>query len=438
MNILFLCNRPSENSQASTVTDYLNALKKYSVHKVYEIPMLHHFPSKIDLEKFDIVITHYSLSLGPQIEHYLGKNLIEKLKKYNGLKISFLQDEYRDVRTYWKNLNELGIDILFSCVPTHEISNVYPPREVPNLKVVNVLTGYIPESLTSFKQYPIKNRPIDVGYRTRKTPFWLGRLGYEKVFIADEFKKKSINYNLNINFSTNEGDRLYGNKWVEFVSSCKTIIGVESGASIVDFDGLIEKNVESYIRNNTNVSFEEVFDKFLIPYESNICLNQISPRCFEAAVLKTPMILFEGKYSGILKPHRHYIPLKKDFSNFDYIIKKINDPHGLQKMADIVYEEIALNPKLSYQNFIKKVDKVINKEFKIRKKIANDIQYSTAEFNKHLVLSVGYTLRRNITMFFQKIFLGNSSLRRIVFRVWELSPERIQKIIRPLARAISR
>ena len=185
MNILFLCNRPSENSQASTVTDYLNALKKYSVHKVYEIPMLHHFPSKIDLEKFDIVITHYSLSLGPQIEHYLGKNLIEKLKKYNGLKISFLQDEYRDVRTYWKNLNELGIDILFSCVPTHEISNVYPPREVPNLKVVNVLTGYIPESLTSFKQYPIKNRPIDVGYRTRKTPFWLGRLGYEKVFIAD-------------------------------------------------------------------------------------------------------------------------------------------------------------------------------------------------------------------------------------------------------------
>jgi hypothetical protein len=58
-----------------------------------------------------------------------------------------LQDEYREIKTYWKRINELGINILFSCVPSGEVSKVYPKIEAPNLQVVNVLTGYVPEAL---------------------------------------------------------------------------------------------------------------------------------------------------------------------------------------------------------------------------------------------------------------------------------------------------
>ena len=147
MEILFLTNRPSKNTQAATVTEYLDALHEYSEHNVYEISILHHFPSKVDLDRFDAVVTHYSLSLGPLLDHYLGPQLVEKLKHFRGLKAAFLQDEYREIQTYWKHINELGIDVLFSCVPEEEISKVYPVEKVPHLRVVNVLTGYVPRAV---------------------------------------------------------------------------------------------------------------------------------------------------------------------------------------------------------------------------------------------------------------------------------------------------
>jgi O-antigen/teichoic acid export membrane protein len=437
-NVLFLCNRPSNNSQASTVTEYLDALKKYSNYNVFEISMLHQFPSRINLEKFDVIVTHYSLSLGPLLKYYYGKKLIEKIKKFEGLKVSFLQDEYRQVETYWQNINELGIDVLFSTVPEKEIQKVYPSNMVPNLKVVNVLTGYVPESLLGINSSLVKNRSIDVGYRSRKTPFWLGKLGFEKFFISEEFKRRSKNYNIKTNFSTKEGDRLYGQKWIDFVSSCKSLIGVESGASIVDFDGSLEMNVNSYVEKNPHATFDEVFNKFLKPYEGNVNFHQISPRCFEAIVLRTPLILFEGKYSGILKKNKHFIPLKKDFSNFHDVMKKLKNYNQLQKMANIAYDEIALNPKYSYRQFIFNIEKIINLEFKKRGKKMCNKGYTIFEFNKDINLSIVFIVRRKLTIFLQRIFLGNPTLRSFVFKIWETLPVWVQELIRPLARMISR
>jgi hypothetical protein len=438
MNILFLCNRPSNNSQASTVTEYLDALGRFSKNKIFEISMLNHFPSKINLQKFDVIITHYSLSLGPLIEYYYGKDLIDKIKKFNGLKVSFLQDEYRQVNLYWKHINELGIDILFSCVPSNEIKKVYPANEVPNLRVVNVLTGYIPESLLRLKKKPINKRSIDVGYRTRKTPYWLGKLGFEKFFISEEFKRRAKQYNINVNFSTKEGDRLYGDDWINFITSCKALIGVESGSSIVDFDGSIEKKVEAYIVKNPNTDFEDVFNKLLKPYEGNVNLHQISPRCFEAIALKTPLILFEGNYSGILKKNKHFIPLKKDFSNFDEVIQKLRNHSYLKKLVNRAYIDVACNPRLSYRHFVGKIDNIIDVEFKKRKKTLCDNRYTVKEFERDINFSVGYIVRRKFTLFLQFIFLGTPIFRTLVFWLWEVTPLWGQSIIRPLAKIISR
>ena len=438
MNILFLCNRPTNNSQAETVAEYMDALKNFSEHKIFEISMLHNFPSRINLNNFDVVITHYTLSLGPLLNHYLGRQLIAKLKKYNGLKVAFLQDEYRSTQTYWKNLNDLGIDILFSCVPKSEISKVYPKNKVPKLKVENVLTGYISNKLLNYEVLPIKDRSIDVGYRTRKTPYWLGKLGYEKWFIAEEFKRKAKDMKLNIDFSTKEGDRLYGNDWVNFIASCRAVIGVESGASIIDYDGELEKSVESYVEENPDASFDQVFEKFLKPYEGNVYLNQISPRCFEAIALKTPMVLFEGEYSGILIPNLHYIPLKKDFSNFSYVCKMLRDFKSLEIMVDRAYKDIAINPAYSYKEFIKKVDNVINKEIKIRKTSRAVKTYTVSEFKWQIRISINYFFRRLFVNLMQNIFLGVPFMRNFTFAVWDKIPLRIQHIIRPLARIISR
>ena len=44
---------------------------------------------------------------------------------------------------------------------------------------------------------------------------------------------------------------------------------------------------------------------------------------------KTIQILIEGNYNGYFKPDIHYIPLKKDLSNFDEAIEKFNDQNFL-------------------------------------------------------------------------------------------------------------
>src|SRR3989338_4677851 len=97
-------------------------------------------------------------------------------------------------------------------------------------------------------------------------------------------------------------------------------------------------------------------------------MNQISPRCFEAIALKTAMILYEGEYSGILKPWRHFIPLRKDFSNIKDVVLHLKDTGRLQEMADRTYQEIALNPLYSCERFFSVFDSVVEEEREKRKK----------------------------------------------------------------------
>ncbi len=438
MDILFLTNRPAGNTEAATVTEYLDALVKYSRHTVHEISMLHHFPARIDLDRFDVVITHYSLPLGPLMRHYLGDDLVERLKRFRGLKAAFLQDEYREIQTYWRCLNELGTDLLLSCVPDDEIPKVYPADKVPRMKVVNVLTGYVPEQLVERPVLPVAERPIDVGYRTRRMPFWLGRLGYEKWFIAEEFRRRAEGTGLKLDLSTKEGERLYGEAWTRFVASCRAVLGVESGSSIIDFDGQLQRRVEDYESRHPAASFEEVSELFLRPFEGSLRLHQISPRCFEAAALRTPMVLFEGNYSGVLVPDRHYIVLRKDFSNFDDVVTRLQDHRGLQEMADRTYEEVALNDRWSYRGFIAKVDEAIDAEVASRRTVPAQHPYSTVELKQALRMSLGYYVRRRITLAMQSAVLGAPLARKAVFGLWRLLPRPLQVVLRPFTRVLAR
>lgn len=438
MDILFLTNRPTENTQAATVTEYLDALHTYSAHRVHEVSMLHHFPSRIDLDWFDVVITHYSLSIGPLLHHYLGSVLAEKLKRFRGLKAAFLQDEYREIQTYWKHVNELGIDLLFSCVPEDEIAKVYPAEKVPRLRVVNVLTGYVPERLLKQPVLPVARRPIDVGYRTRRMPFWLGSLGHEKWFIAQEFERRAKDTDLKLDLSTQEGERLYGEAWTNFVASCRAVIGVESGASIIDFDGKLEHRVEDYVAKNSEATFEEIHQKFLAPYEGSLKLHQISPRCFEAAALRTPMVLFEGAYSGVLEPERHFVVLKKDFSNFDDVVFKLRDHASLQAMADRTYEEVAMNSRWSYRSFIQQVDSALQDAVEQGATQRASRPYTKIEFDRAVRHSLNYFLRRKFALFMQSVLLGMPFARRSLFGLWDILPRPMKRFARPLARIVSR
>ena len=82
--------------------------------------------------------------------------------------------------------------------------------------------------------------------------------------------------------------------------------------------------------------FEE-FRAYTDPYETRYDMAQISPRVFEAAALRTPMVLYTGRYSGLIEPGEHYIELKKDFSNVDAVLDRVRRYGGLERLAERAY-----------------------------------------------------------------------------------------------------
>lgn len=351
LNILLLCDRPDRIS--SNVHQHLDALVGFAEHDVYQLPVLGGFPATLDLSRFDAIIIHYTLVLCMDV--YVSAETRERLRDFNGIKAVFIQDEYRFINKTINALREIKANILFTCVPTVEIEKVYSSEALPGLKKINVLTGYVDDSLFAFNPPPLKDRPIDVGYRARNVPYWLGEMGREKWRIGQIFRRDANGSGLKIDISYREESRLYGEKWTDFIMRCKAMLGVESGASVFDFSGEVEVAVNKEISNNHKVSYETVREKYFKDIEGIIALNQISPRCFESAALKTLMVMYEGEYSGILQPWRHFVPLKKDHSNMDEVIAVLRDVPRCQRIVDQAYDEIAKNPKYHFRAHVKVV-----------------------------------------------------------------------------------
>jgi len=365
LNILLICDRPRTGRNANTIIDHIDSFARYSKHRIFTLSHRGDLPQRLRLGWFDAIVIHYSIyCLG---ENYLSRRSKEIIRNFPGLKIQFIQDEYRTVNAIIDVMEYLKLDVLFTCIPTDQIRKVYDPSRLPNVTMVNTLTGFVPPRDDGIPLLAISERPLHVGYRARKLPYWYGELALEKWRIVDGFAQATGGEGLKCDLSYDESKRLYGKRWVKFLTSCKATLGVESGASVIDFTGDVQRQVERHQKRYPKASFGEVRERFFKDLDGKIRMNQISPRCFEASTLKTAMILFEGGYSDILKPYRHYIPLRKDFRNIRDVVQLLKNDSELQKIADTAYEEIALNPNYSYKSFVLSFDSVIEKEFAARK-----------------------------------------------------------------------
>merc|ERR1712196_365866 len=100
-------------------------------------------------------------------------------------------------------------------------------------------------------------------------------------------------------------------------------------------------------------------------------MGQISPKMFEAIMLGTVLVMYEGKYyPGFLK---------KDHSNIQEVINKIKDDSFLQKIADKAYDDIVKSGNYSYKKFIEMFDKEVENPYIYKP------NYTT---NKNLILLI--------------------------------------------------
>jgi len=340
LEVLLLCDCPAR--VADTLHDHLATLVGGSRHHVRMAEAFGDSLSGLDLDRFDAIIIHYSLVLSN--DDYVAPALRAKLKASRALKAAFIQDEYRHIDRTLEAFRSIGLDVLFTCVPQPATETVYSSASLPGVTKINVLTGYVPALLLALPVMSYPERPIDVGYRARKVPAWLGDLGQEKWTIGRRFLDDAQRYGLRCDISYREEGRLYGDDWIRFLSRCKATLGVESGASVFDFSGTIQAAVDSDVRREPDISYAELKRRHFDAVDGLIDQRQISPRCFEAAALRTLMILYKGRYSGLLEPWRHYVPLEKDHSNMDEVVSVLRDPVRAEVIVDAVYKEVACNP----------------------------------------------------------------------------------------------
>jgi len=354
-NLLIYFHWPTVN--APTIMEHINAFKKYSKFYVHPVNVNYGFPKKLNKIKFNVITLHYSLfgiypfKLNDQFKNYLKKQVQAKI-------ISFHQDEYYFCKERFGLINEINIDTVFSLLNTKYHDQVYKKNSnVKNVK--NTLTGYVDDSLIQKSNNLHLNndeRKIDFGYRARHLPFFMGKGAQEKTNIAIQFNKRLKKSNYILDIKTKEEDRIYGDNWHAFVSNCKAMIGVEAGVSIFDLKGEVKILCEKFLKSNPNSNFNNIYEKILKKYEDNIFYRTISPRVFECAAFRTCMILFEGKYNGIIQPNIHYIPLKKDFSNFEKVMLKFQDLNFREKLIENAYNDLIKNNKYSYESFINQFD----------------------------------------------------------------------------------
>ena len=362
LKLLLICDLPKYNSNAQTIIDHITSFQKYSQFKIKVISSRSGLPDNLSLSSYDIVVIHYSITLLTNSyykESYLPHKEQKMLRSFNGLKVIFIQDEYRRVDYICDRINYMKIDLLFSCAPIQIARKIYQ-RLSSKTKLFETLTGYVPEKLGSISSIPHESRELDVFYRARKLPLWLGTLALDKYHIADNFLK-NCSHSIKVDISTQEKDRLYGKKWLERLSNSRTTLGTESGASFIDFSGDIERDIAIFKSYNPEATFDDL-PKHLISLDKRLSIQVISPRIFEAIACKTALILFPGNYSGILKKNRHYLELNKDFSNFDSLLEILNDKTAIETIATTAYKEIIEPGQYSYKSFIKSFDSMIKNE----------------------------------------------------------------------------
>ncbi|MEO8340124.1 MAG: glycosyltransferase, partial [Nitrospirota bacterium] len=352
----------------NTIREHVESFEKYSKHSIFYIPATPAFwrrPSAdvfdlVDFSGFDVVILHYSIRVS-LVDHF-EEGLAQALQTFGGLKILFVQDEYEGTEIARQWMDRLRFDLVYTCVPPDGRERIYPPYRFPGLEFVQTLTGYVPEdpSIDGHAR-PLSERSVLIGYRGRKLPAVYGALGQEKYSIGIEVKAAALKRGLAVDIEVDDSHRIYGVGWYQFLGSVRATLGTESGANVFDVDGWLKKEIAELEAANPAVTFDEISAKVLGPHEGLVQMNQISPKVFEAIRLRTALVLFEGTYSGVVRPHEHYIPLKKDYSNIDEVFEKLNDDAFVDALTTRAYQDIVASGRFSYKTFVEGVDTEIER-----------------------------------------------------------------------------
>jgi hypothetical protein len=359
--VLLLYHRPALPGyrDASTVMEHVRAFSSHSSFPVWPLNTEFGFPPALRRGRPGAIVLHYSLFGSGNYK--LGARFLDYIASSGAYTVAFFQDEFYFCQKRFAFLNEHPIDCVYTHVDPEHFDDVYGKyTSVPRLE--HNLPGYVSRELIESAErfaLPDAQRPIDVGYRGRPLPIYMGRGSQEKVEIGRRFRELAAESGLVLDIDLSEKGRLYGSAWNEFMGRCRAVLGVESGVSLFDLEDEVRLEWERIAEERPDVTLEELERGALGRWDGRIPYRTASPRHFEAAAFRSCQVLFEGRYSGVLEPMRHYIPLRKDFSNMEEVIGLLRQDSVRRELVENARRDLVDSGEWSYAAFVAGFDGVL-------------------------------------------------------------------------------
>jgi hypothetical protein len=345
-----------------TTVDHLHSFERYLDHRFYYVNLQdERLPWYVTEVDYDIIIFHDLFFCGrwggPPLFEKLRKK-IDFLKDYPAFKIAVPQDEFISADLLGDFINSFDVHVVFSVSPESEWPKIYREVDRTRVKFYCVLTGYLDEQ-TQRRIEAItaatRERTIGIGYRAGSRNWrqgaWLGRHGLLKFEVAHVFQREAPQFGIQTDISTRAEDVFMGDDWLRFLARCKYMIGVEGGASILDWDGSTRIRTLTYVEEHPEASMEEIERECFPGMDGKLALYALSPRHLEACATRTCQVLIEGDYNGVLQAGRHYIPVKRDFSNINEVLEIVRQDEARAAIVEAAYQDVVASGRYTYHDF---------------------------------------------------------------------------------------
>lgn len=254
----------------------------------------------------------------------------------------------------------IGANFVFTVRP--EFADLIYPRTRKIATFENTFAGFLNDE--DIARVPIfakdfDSRDVTLGQRVTLYPAVGGKLARLKGEAALAMKAAAIERGVTEDISVDPQNIFLGDAWYKFLGNCKFVIGAEGGLGVWDPDGSINDAVRAYTERNPEASFEEIEAACFPGLDGNPEFPGFSPRILEAALLGCCQILVEGHYRGILKPFEHYIPLKRDFSNFREVFVLMRDRALVDRLISNSFRDLVESDRFRYATLVNRVIGII-------------------------------------------------------------------------------
>ncbi len=348
---------------ASNVIENISAFGRHSRFPVWEVNCAVGFPPHLAEWSFDAIVLHYSLFRSGPGGYYLDQGYLDYLAGADGYKIATFQDEHHWCGKRFRFIDDHGIDCVYTMLEQPHADEVYL-RQTNASRAVPNLPGYVgPEVIEAGDRFrkPERERSVDVFYRGRPIPTYMGRGAREKYEVGERFLERGAATDLELDIKVLEQERLYGDDWYLRMADAKGVLGTESGVSCFDLEDEVRTDYERLmVELGREPTIEELERSGpLARWDWKIPYRTISPRHFEAAALGVCQILYPGHYSGAMEPMRHYIPLEKDLSNFDEAVERFRDADLRRELTENARRDLIESGDYSYERLVAGFDSVL-------------------------------------------------------------------------------